>query len=129
MAEQNKIKKQKGKYAEGFNTQLINLFKELTHMYPDNKDFKLIKNQVQILSQTLTYEIPIKTYEINIATCRDHLKNRNEQFFLQFNLENTPLQQLNYLKDIWKSIGEETKNAMWRYFFILDKLSEKYHTL
>jgi len=118
----------KGKYAEGFNVQLINLFKELNRMYPDNNDFKLVKYKIQILSQTSTYEIPIKTYEVHIgSTYRHHLVNRNENFFLNFNLQNTPLKDLDYLKKIWESINDQTKNTMWRYFIILDKLSEKYH--
>ena len=118
----------KGKYAEGFNTQLINLFKELTKMYPTNKDFKLIKSQIMILAQTSTYEIPVQTFELNISCYRDQIRTKNEDFFLKFDLTGTPLSDLNYLKEIWTTVDEATKNAMWRYFFILDKLSEKYHT-
>ena len=118
----------KGKYAEGFNTQLINLFKELTKMYPKNKDFKLIKSEIMILAQT-AYEIPIQTFNIHISPCRDHLRNRNEKFFLELNLSGTPLSELNYLKEIWKTVDDLTKDSMWRYFLILDKLSEKYNSL
>lgn len=118
----------KGKYAEGFNSQLINLFKELTKMYPANNDFKLCKSQVMILAQTATYEIPVQTFEINISHFRDHLRTRNEAFFLEIDLTDTPLSDLNYLKEIWKTVDNKTKDAMWRYFLILDKLSEKYHS-
>ena len=126
MATNSKIIKQK--YAEGFNSQMINLFKELTLMYPDNKDFKYILTQVRLISNT-TYELPIQTYEMNFKPYRDHLNQRNEQFFLEFNLQNTPLKDLDYLKEIWKTTTDKTKDAMWRYFVILDKLSMKYHGL
>lgn len=119
----------KGKYAEGFNTQLVNLFKELAKMYPTNKDFKLIKHQIMILSQTNTYELPIQAFELHMSPYRLHLKQKNDEFFLEFDLKNTPLSDLNYLKEIWKTTDDTTKNAMWRYFTILDKLSEKYHQI
>lgn len=119
----------KGKYAEGFNIQLINLFKELTQMYTENKDFKLVKNQIMILSQTNTYELPIQTFELHISPFREHLRNKNDDFFLEFDLSSTPISELNYIKEIWKTVGKDTKNAMWRYFIILDKLAEKYHSI
>lgn len=118
----------KGKYAEGFNTQLINLFKELIKMYPKNKDFNQIKNQIMILSQT-AYEIPIQTFELHVSIYRNHIQNKNDKFFMEFNLQGTPLSELDYLKNIWKIADTNTKDAMWRYFIILDKLSEKYNSL
>ena len=98
-------------------------------MYPKNKDFKLIKNQIMMLAQTNTYEIAIQTFELNISLYRNHLRTKNEKFFLEFNLSGTPLSDLNYLKEIWKTVDDKTKDAMWRYFLILDKLSEKYHSI
>ena len=126
MATVSKVIRQK--YAEGFNSQLINLFKELTLMYPDNKDFKYILTQIRLISST-TFELPIQTYEMNFKDYRTHLNEKNENFFLEFNLQNTPLKDLDYLKEIWKTTSDKTKQAMWRYFFILDKLSMKYHGL
>lgn len=118
-----------GKYAEGFNDWLIKFFKELVKMYPDNKDFKNIKTQIMLVSQSPGYELPIKNFGTYITPFREHLRNKNEKFFLEFNLEDTEISYFNYIKDLWTNANKETKETMWKYFFIFDKLTEKYHSL
>lgn len=119
----------KGKYAEGFNDQLVKFFRELCKMFPQNKDFKNAKNELMILSQSPKYELAIQYYEQYVGLYREHLRTRNENFFLEFDLESTELSSLNYIKDLWKVANDNTKETMWKYFLIFDKLAEKYHSL
>ena len=117
----------KGKYAEGFNDWLIKFFRELRKMYPQNKDFISYLNQLKVISQSPKYELPIQYFENYVSQYRDHLRSRNEKFFLEFDLSGTNIEFLNYVKDLWKVADEITKNTMWKYFLIFDKLSEKYN--
>ena len=119
----------KQKFAEGFNDWLVKLFRELVKMYPQNKDFKNAKNEITILSQSPQYEMIIQYYEEYVSPYRQYLRNRDEQFFLEFDLASTKMEFLNYLKDLWKCADNETKETLWKYFQIFDKLSEKYHSL
>lgn len=134
----------KGKFAEGFNDWLIKFIRELCKMYPTNKHFKDAKNKLMILSQSPQYELPIQNFEKYIGPFRQHLREKNEQFFLDFDLKNTKttfdieskkmgfnfkntnMDFLNYIKDLWKVADNNTKETIWKYFSIFDKLSEKY---
>ena len=117
----------KGKFAEGFNDWLIKFIRELCKMYPTNQHFKEGKNKLMVLSQSPQYELPIQNFEKYIGPFRHHLRERDEKFFLEFNLENTKMGFLNYVKDLWQVADNNTKETMWKYFSIFDKLSEKYN--
>lgn len=117
----------KGKYAEGFNDWLIKFFRELRKMYPKNNHFLNILNQLKVISQSPKYEMPIQYFEKYVGSYRDHLRTRNEKFFLEFDLSGTNIEFLNYVKDLWKVADDSTKETLWKYFLIFDKLSEKYN--
>lgn len=119
----------KGKFAEGFNEWLIKFFRELVKMYPKNSDFKEAKTQVMVIAQTPQYELPIQYFEQFLSPFRDHLKTKNEKFFLEFDLQGTQIEYLNYVKELWLIADDNTKETMWKYFMIFDKLSEKYHQM
>lgn len=119
----------KGKYAEGFNDWLTKFFRELVKMYPQNQDFKNIKNQLLVMSQSPKYELPIQYFEQYLSPYRQHLRNKDEKFFLSFDLKGTGIEYFEYIKELWKISNNETKQVMWKYFNIFDKLSEKYHSI
>jgi hypothetical protein len=118
----------KSKFAEGFNDWLIKFFREIIKMYPQNADFKAVKAQLMTIAATPQYELPIQYFEKYLSPFRTHLRERNEKFFLEFDLSNTGIEYLNYVKDLWKIADDNTKETMWKYFTIFDKLSEKYNS-
>ena len=117
----------KSKYAEGFNDWLIKFFRQLIKMYPKNTHFKDAKNQVMVVSQTPQYQLPIQYFEKYIGPYREHLRTKNEKFFLEFDLTGTGMEYMNYVKELWLVADDTTKATMWQYFTIFDKLSEKYN--
>lgn len=116
------------KFAEAFNEWVIKFFRELIKMYPSNQDFKMAKSKLTVLSQSPQFEMPIQLFEKYISEYREHLRTKNDQFFLEFDLSGTSMDFLNYVKDLWKSANQSTKDTMFKYFIIFDKLSEKYHS-
>ena len=119
----------KGKYAEGFNDWLTKFFRELIKMYPQNQDFKNVKNQLVMISNSPKYELPIQYFNTYLSPYLQHLRERNEQFFMEFDLKGTGIEYFEYIKDLWKIADDNTKETMWKYFTIFDKLSEKYHSV
>ena len=119
----------KGKFAESFNDWVIKFFRELIKMYPQNQDFKNAKNQMMITAQSPKYELGIQYFEQYIGVYRKHLREKNEKFFLEFDLKGTTMEYFNYVKDLWLIADDDTKKTMWNYFTIFDKLSEKYSSL
>ena len=109
-----------------FNKKLMEFLKEIIEMYPMNKDFKSMRTQLRIIMNNLE-SVPIEKFKKYVTLkYKKYIIEKNEDFFLELNLSGTPFESFNYLKDMWKTTSEQTKNAMWKYINLLTKLSEKY---
>ena len=106
----------KEKYAESFNDWLVKFFRELIKMYPSNYHFKDAKTQIMLVSQTPQFQLPITYFEKYLSPYRDHLYDKNEKFFLEFDLTGSGIEYLNYVKDLWQVADDRTKETMWKYF-------------
>lgn len=109
-----------------FNKKLMEFVKEIVEMYPENKDFKSMRSQLRMIMSSAE-TLPIEKFKKYVATkYRDNINTRNEDFFLKLDLTGTPFASFNYLKDMWKSTSNTTKEAMWKYVELLTKLCDKY---
>ena len=120
---QNKIMKEK--FLNVFNIKLMEFFKKIITMYPNNKDFKSMRSQLRLLV-TNSPKSPSEYFN-KYVTQRylKHILERDDSFFINLDLSGTPFASLNYLKNVWASTDSKTQNAMWEYVLLLTKLSEK----
>lgn len=108
-----------------FNNLLFDFFKEIIEIYPNIKIFNSMRVQLRMglmSNEKLAIE-PFYNFLVKIN--KTEIISKNENFFLNFDLSNTSLADLNYLKNIWLNASNKTKNAIWKYLQVLTILSEK----
>lgn len=121
--QQNKIIKEK--ITEVFNLKLIEFFKKIIAIYPNNKDFKSMRSQLRLLV-TNSPKSPSEYFNLYVTQkYLNYILKRDDIFFINLDLSGTPFASLNYLKNVWVSTDDKTKNAMWEYVILLTKLSQK----
>lgn len=108
-----------------FKKCILQFIDELIEQFPQESDLKVIKifiqNEVPVevaITNFITYAMPLK-YQI---------KTRNDDFFLNNSnifhfLDND---KSFHMKNVWKTIDEDTKNVIWDWFDYLLNISEKY---
>ena len=111
-------------FVDAFNKQMLNLLTDLSKIYPDNLHLKSVKNSLFLLIKTSPRK-PITTYYTEVYVYKDKIDNEDEDFFLNFNLKGTILEEFDYIKEIWKEATIENKNILWKYFKVFNKLAEK----
>ena len=117
------------KIADTFNTQLMKFFTEICKMYPDNRDFKAIKGQIRT-SITIDSKLAIKMfYECVVKDYKEQILQKDEEFFLNFDVSGTELESLNYIKTIWREADDSTKDAVYKYVRLLTMLCDKFYSL
>jgi len=121
--QQNKI--MKGKFIDVFNIKLMEFFKKIISMYPNNKDFKSMRAQLRLLV-TNSPKSPSEYFNKYVTQkYLDFILTKNDSFFINLDLSGTPFASLNYLKNVWAATDKKTQNAMWEYVLLLTKLSQK----
>ena len=121
----HQTKKMKEKFIEVFNLKLMEFFKKIISMFPNNKDFKSMRAQLRLLitnSPNSPSEYFYKHVNLKYST---FILERDDTFFINLDLSGTPFASLNYLKNVWAATDDKTKNAMWDYVILLTKLSQK----
>jgi hypothetical protein len=114
------------KILETFNTQLMKFFAELCKLYPDNRDFKAIKGQIRT-GLNLDKKLAVKMFhEYVVKEFKEKILQKDEEFFLNFDVSGTDLESLNYIKNIWRDANEDVKNAVYKYILLLTRLCDKY---
>jgi hypothetical protein len=119
------MKIMKDRFIEVFNIKLMEFFKKIITMYPNNKDFKSMRAQLRLLV-TNSPKSPSEYFN-KYVTQRylQYILEKDDTFFIDLDLSGTPFASLNYLKNVWVTTDEKTKKAMWEYVLLLTKLSEK----
>jgi len=119
------MKIMKDRFIEVFNIKLMEFFKKIITMYPNNKDFKSMRAQLRLLV-TNSPKSPSEYFN-KYVTQRylQYILEKDDTFFIDLDLSGTPFASLNYLKNVWVTTDEKTKKAMWEYVILLTKLTEK----
>lgn len=116
----------KSTYTKTFNKQIKNFFKQITEVYPDLKEIKQIKAQLN-MALIANEEIAIKNFNIHLVNKYEkQILSQDENFFLNFDLSGTVLSELNHLKTVYTSASDNTKQCIWKYCKVLTLLSKKY---
>ena len=116
----------KSTYIATFNKQIKAFFKQITEVYPDLKEIKQIKAQLN-MALIADSEIAIKNFHIHLVSKYEkQILSQDEKFFLSFDLSGTVLSELNKLKDVYTNASPNTKQCIWKYCKVLTLLSKKY---
>ena len=116
------------KFKTIFNKQIAAFFTDIIAAYPEEKQFRSLKTQIN-MAIMMDDEIAIKYfYEYLTTQYKTQIYKKDEKFFLSFDLSGTPLGHLNRLKDVFKSAPKGTQTTIWKYVIVLAKLSEKYYS-
>jgi hypothetical protein len=113
--------------------QLVDFLDDLITTFPSETDFVIyrifIKDQLPITD--------IMKYIINnLCPHIDMIKNRDEKFFLDYNvlfekLEEKSTSKVNYFKKMWLSgqLSDDDKKTLWEWFECFVNIAKKYETV
>ena len=128
------------RFYEIFNKKLQELLSDLIVVFPDDKDFKLFKNSVRLITLA-DIKKPLQMFKLSLTDeYKKNIEERNTDFFLNNDysdvLNNDIIKQsmndddvnkklINKLKGYWKDLNDNNRDTIWNYFNILLKLSNK----
>ena len=129
------------RFYEIFNKKLQELLNDLIVVFPDDKDFKLFKNSVRLITLA-DVKKPLQMFKLSLTDeYKKNIEERNTDFFLDNDysdvLNNDIIKQtmndddvnkklINKLKGYWKDLNDNNRDTIWSYFNILLKLSNKF---
>lgn len=119
------------KWIECFNSKFEEFVKDLIQLYPDDKDFKLLKNSFSLLKMA-DKKKPYALFALYSGDYEEFVMNRDENFFLNHNFRDIVETEANFtdelmlkLKSYWKTISEENKEIIWKYLTLFYQIKKK----
>lgn len=104
-----------------FNQVVDEFFQELMEMFPNQTKIKVQYNLFQTLSKTNARKVP-NDFMINSIPYLEKICMKDSEFFRSS--DNFFLARMG-LKDIWDSLSDSSKEAIWRYIKSLITIGSK----
>ena len=116
------------KILEDFKNNVKIFVQELMSLLPNESNLILLYIYIDV---KITKEELINSFIKFCMPYKDQISERNETFFLDFELtdqDETTVNYFNNFKKIWKSdeIDNDDRKTIWDWFELFMKLSEKY---
>lgn len=119
-------------FFERFNDKTEEFIKDLTASFPTIEQFKYFKSGFTML-RNFDPKSPQRIFNTYInSSYREYILNRDESFFLNHDIDVHSSERkeywnefINYIKDIWKTLDEDNKEIIWKYFHVLLVLNDK----
>jgi hypothetical protein len=96
-----------------FKKGLIDFISDLQSQFPEEGELSLMKITIE---NDLAAEEIVKNFIIHGMRYRDMVKKREESFFLSSGFEFLDSSSEFKIKDKWKDLDDETKDAIWMWF-------------
>ena len=128
------------RYYEIFNNKLTNFIDDLIIVFPNDNDFKLFKNTINLV-KLANKKLLLKYFKLGVnEEFQNNILNKNEKFFLDNNyrsvLDNSQIatvinkdnvndKLIEKLKEYWTQLNDDNIETVWNYFNILLQLSKK----
>lgn len=128
------------RYYEIFNNKLTNFIDDLIIVFPNDNDFKLFKNTINLV-KLANNKLLLKYFKLGVnEEFQNNILNKNEKFFLDNNyrsvLDNSKISTvinkdnvndklIEKLKEYWTQLNDDNIETVWNYFNILLQLSKK----
>ena len=116
-----------------FTSQMESFSKEICDLYPNDADLRLGHNMIILLKKTNPRKL-LQFYDNYVLDYRDQIDNKNEDFFIDHDFsdvadknrnEKMTFNLVNKIKEYWKDLSDSNKETTWKYFQVLNKLSDK----
>jgi hypothetical protein len=121
-------------YWDIFNAKADELFKDLIAQFPNVPEFKNFRSLLVMFSNIEPKKPEFMFRTFFLSKYRKSLLEKDESFFLdKSDYETEPGQDafwdsfIKQLKSLWKSLDNQNKEVMWKYFHVLVVLSDKCH--
>tara|TARA_B110000259_G_C13932250_1_gene369390 strand:- start:30 stop:452 length:423 start_codon:yes stop_codon:yes gene_type:complete len=125
-----------------FNSKLNEFLNDLIKIFPDDTDFKMYKNAVNLI-KIADIKKPLELYNIFVTEeYKKNIEEKNESFFLDHDYKeilnneminnvnsNVNNKLVNKLKGYWSDLTDENKEFIWSYFTLFLKINEKVKTV
>lgn len=118
-------------YYECFNNKLDEFLKDLTNTFPDLKDIKLLRNGVNI-AKVADIKLPQQVFDQTVALKYEkQILEKDENFFMNedytevLSTHGVDFNLVPQLKEVWTSLDESNKDAVWKYMQVLVLLNKK----
>jgi hypothetical protein len=117
-----------------FNEKMLEFAKDLCDVFPNVAEFKRFRSGVLMLQnlEPKTLENIFRTYVVE--KYKDQLLMKDESFFLEHTDFEIYSQRTDYwlslidqLKEMWKTLDQDNKEIVWKYFHVLIVISDKCH--
>lgn len=120
-------------FYERFNEKSDEFCKDLIQCFPGIDQFKYVRSGLSLL-KNIDMKQPQRIFHTYISTTnyRDFILEKNEDFFLNTTDIHIMSERKEYwtefiqqIRDIWKTLSQDDKDTVWKYFHILLVLSDK----
>ena len=109
--------------------------KDLIAVFSQIEQFKYLRSGFNVV-KNLDYKTPQKIFNSYISTTfKEQILNKDEDFFLtktDYNIRNSSSYKkeywdefIEYIRTIWKTLDNDNKDIIWKYFHILVVLNDK----
>ena len=116
-----------------FTTQLELFSKEICNLYPNDSDLNLGHSLIIVFKKTNPRKL-LEIYNTYVIDFRQYIDNKDESFFLNHDLKDIAEKNKNNemtfslvvkLKEYWSELSDNNKEITWKYFQVLNKLTDK----
>ena len=116
-----------------FTTQMESFSAEICDLYKDDADLRLGHNMILLLKKTNPRKL-LELYDVYVLDFKEHIDTKNESFFIDHDFTDVALKNKNEkmtfnlvhkIKEYWKDLSASNKDITWKYFQVLNKLSDK----
>lgn len=122
-------------YMKSFIKQLDDLVTKLCHQFPTEQDIKYLSTLISGLKLINPYEL-VSQYYIKIYKYREFIEKKDEKYFIDNSFEDdidedadkkVAQMKIDYFRNliISGSVSKETKNVVWTYLNLLNKLIDR----
>ena len=122
-------------FYEKFNEKCEEFMKDLIAVFSQIEQFKYLRSGFNVV-KNLDYKTPQKIFNSYISTTfKEQILNKDEDFFLtktDYNIRNSSSYKkeywdefIEYIRTIWKTLDNDNKDIIWKYFHILVVLNDK----
>jgi len=119
-------------YLGAFTNQMVAFSSELCESFPEDADLKLALNMVMLMKKANPRKLA-DLFDRHVSCFRDRITAKDETFFMEETFDDlgNNLGKSEYtgtlvtqLKAHWGDMTDTNKEAIWKYFFVLFKLSD-----
>ena len=122
------------KWISIFNSKFEEFVKDLITLYPNDKDFKMMKNSFNLM-KLADDKKPFELFARYGGNFEKQVQTKDESFFLDHsytdaveNESNFTEDLVNKLKSYWRDMGDNDKEVIWQYLGLFFGLKNKIYS-